>query len=92
MHILPKRFVRIRHYGFLTNRGKTTRINEIREGIGLEEMIQTVDVSVSIRILEKYGKDITQCQECETGKYELLFTKRFGKTTYSKAREVPLNL
>jgi hypothetical protein len=92
MHILPTRFVRIRHYGFLANRGKTTRINDIRESIGLKAMKQAVDIPVSIRLLEKYGKDVTQCEECEIGKYELLFTKRFGKTTYSKAREVPVNL
>jgi hypothetical protein len=92
MHILPTRFVRIRHYGFLANRGKTTRINDIRESIGLKAMKQAVDIPVSIRLLEKYGKDVTQCEECEIGKYELLFTKRFGKTTYSKSREVPVNL
>ncbi len=89
MHILPKRFVRIRHYGFLTNRGKATRINEIRENMGLESTAPRVEVPVAVRLLEKFGKDITQCQQCSTGKYELLFTKRFGKITYSRARASP---
>lgn len=88
MHILPKRFVRIRHYGFLTNRGKATRINEIRNSMGLEPVTVKVEVPVAVRLLEKFGKDITQCQQCKTGRYELLFTKRFGKITY-RARASP---
>ena len=29
-HILPKRFVKVRHYGLLQNHGKTKRLNIIR--------------------------------------------------------------
>jgi len=89
MHILPKRFVRIRHYGFLTNRGKVTRINEIRKNMGLEAVVLKVEIPVVIRLLEKFGTDITQCKECQTGSYELLFTKRFDKITYRRARASP---
>jgi hypothetical protein len=92
MHILPKRFVRIRHYGFLTNRGKATRLNELRKTMGLAETTASIEVPIAVRLLEKFGKDITQCEQCKTGKYELLFTKRFGKTTYRKPREVPATL
>jgi hypothetical protein len=88
-HILPKRFVRIRHYGFLTNRGKATRINEIRNSMGLESMTLNVEVPVAVKMLEKFGKDITQCQQCHTGRYELLFTKRFNKITYCRERPPP---
>jgi hypothetical protein len=89
-HILPKRFVRIRHYGFLTNRGKTTRLNELRISMNLESTPIRIEIPVAVRLLEKYGTDITKCPHCDTGKYELLFTKRFGKTTYSKPREIPV--
>jgi len=89
MHILPKRFVRIRHYGFLTNRGKATRINEIRVSMGLEPATPRVEVPVAVRLLEKFGKDITKCTKCLTGHYELLYTKRYGKITYSRARASP---
>lgn len=88
-HILPRRFVRIRHYGFLTNRGKRTRLIELRKNMGLAELPVRVEIPVAVRLLEKFGKDITQCEQCPTGKYELLFTKRFGKKTYSKARDGP---
>jgi hypothetical protein len=48
-----------------------------------------VEVPVAVRLLEKFGTDITQCKECTTGKYELIFTIHFGKKTYSKARDGP---
>ncbi|MDH5398776.1 MAG: IS91 family transposase [Cyclobacteriaceae bacterium] len=89
-HILPKRFVRIRHYGFLTNRGKVTRLNHIRKTMGLAQAKAPVEIPVAVRLLEKFGKDITRCTECETGRYELLFTKRFGKTTYRKPQKIPV--
>ena len=89
LHILPKGFVRIRHYGFLTNRGKAERINAIRENMDLAPAAPRVEVSVSVRLLEKFGKDITKCSKCLEGRYELLFTKRYGKITYSKARASP---
>lgn len=88
-HILPLRFVRIRHYGILTNRGKTTRLNAIRKNMGLEASKTKVEIPVAIRLLEKYGTDITRCQQCGTGSYELLFTKRFGKITYRSSGASP---
>ena len=88
-HILPKYFVRIRHYGFLTNRGKAERIDDIRKNMNLAPAAPKVEVSVAVRLLEKFGKDITKCSKCLTGRYELLFTKRYGKTTYSRARASP---
>lgn len=90
MHILPRRFVRIRHYGFLTNRGKHTRLNNIRETMGLAKVKAPVAIPVAVRLLEKFGKDIRQCTRCATGKYELLFTRRFGKTTYRKHQKIPV--
>ncbi len=63
MHILPKRFVRIRHFGYLTNRGKVTRINLIRKSIGLDPVTLRVEVPVAIKMLEKFGNDITKYQK-----------------------------
>ncbi len=91
-HILPLRFVRIRHYGLLANKGKKTRLQELRGSMGLEEMPPMVETSMAIRMLEKFGKDISKCQECNTGTYELLFTRRFGKTTYQKPLDAPATL
>ncbi len=34
LHVLPKSFMRIRHYGFLANRCRATKLTQIREAIG----------------------------------------------------------
>lgn len=88
-HILPRRFVRIRHYGLLTNRNKVSRINALREQLNLEPITVRVEVPVAIRLLEKFGRDITCCSKCGKGRYHLLFTKRFGKITYQSPKEPP---
>ncbi len=90
-HILPHRFVRIRHYGLLKNRGKATRIRQLRERMDWEQPTAKVKVPMAVRMIEKYGVDLTRCQQCDKGKYELLMTKHFGKVTYYRARDVPLD-
>ena len=72
MHILPKRFVKIRHYGLLQNHGKTKRLNSIRKQLKLAPLPPKVQVPVSVRMLEKYGKDITLCPKCNRGKLMLI--------------------
>lgn len=72
LHILPRRFVKIRHYGLLQNHGKTSRLNAIRKQLKLSPLPQRVQVPVSIRMLEKFGKDISLCPKCKTGKLELI--------------------
>jgi hypothetical protein len=72
LHILPKRFVKIRHYGLLQNHGKTTRLNKIRKQLKLQPLPPKVQIPVTVRMLEKYGKDITLCPKCKTGKLMLI--------------------
>jgi hypothetical protein len=72
LHILPRGFVKIRHYGLLQNHGKISRLNCIREQLNLSPLQQQVQIPVSILLLEKYGKDITLCPKCKTGKLELI--------------------
>lgn len=76
LHILPKRFVKIRHYGFLQNRNKHKRLSEIRKSLALEPLKPQVKIPVAQRMLEKYGKDIFKCPHCETGRLVLVKTIR----------------
>ena len=78
MHLLPRRFVKIRHYGLLQNHGKIKRLNSIRRQLHLQPLPAKVQVPVSQRMLEKYGKDITLCPKCNRGKLVLI------STTYAK--------
>jgi len=89
-HILPYRFVHIRHYGLLQNHGKTVRFYQLREEMDWGQPAPKVEVPIAIRMLEKYGRAVTKCCKCGQGRLELLITKRFGKVTYHRARDVPL--
>ena len=90
LHFLPKRFVRIRHYGLLRNRGKKERMQSLRKNIGLVELNYEVKLPMRIRLIENYGIDICQCKKCKTGSYELLMTKRGNKITYFRPRDGPV--
>ncbi len=80
LHILPKKFVKIRHYGFLRNRHKIVRINKIRESMGLGESLPKVQIPVAVRMLEKYGKDIGKCDCCDTGRWVVVLDTRVRRT------------
>lgn len=99
LHILPKRFVKIRHYGLLQNHGKIKRLNAIRAQLDLGALPPKVQIPVSQRMLEKYGKDITLCPKCNMGKLvwmcttyakndKCIFTKN---RTGAKENDVSLN-
>lgn len=69
LHILPDRFVRIRHYGLFANRHRARNLEHIRELLGAEnsagesakrEDWQTVFLRVT-------GRDPTLCPECGCG-------------------------
>jgi hypothetical protein len=66
MHILPKGFVKIRHYGLLANRNKKTKLKLCRKLTKSPsykpkfEGLNTVEI-LSILI----GKDVTLCPGCK---------------------------
>jgi len=72
LHILPKGFVKIRHYGLLQNHGKRKRLSKIRQQLKLSPLAPKVQVPVAVRMLEQYGKDITLCPKCNSGKLVLI--------------------
>jgi hypothetical protein len=67
-HILPRYFVKIRHYGYLRNRGKQERIKQILSSMALSERKPMPKLTVEQFMLEKYGTDIGRCQCCGEGR------------------------
>ena len=66
-HVLPNRFVRIRHYGFLANRARKEKLPRCRYLIAQapsQDMITAPDLSVS---LEPPGDDHQRCPVCDVG-------------------------
>ena len=71
LHSLPKRFVRIRHYGFLANRNRSTNLAAIRQLMGLSEPPEKPVAPVEVMMQQLTGIDITVCPCCKKGKMQL---------------------
>jgi hypothetical protein len=67
LHILPLRFVRIRHYGFLANRNRKANVSHIRLLLKLPPQSDHANASIEEMMLELTGVDIRRCPYCEEG-------------------------
>lgn len=71
MHILPKGFVKIRHYGILANRNKKTKLELCRQ-ITFSPIIkaQFKDLPIIEIVNIISGKDVLLCKACNEGKMQ----------------------
>lgn len=67
-HILPKGFTRIRHYGYLANRGKTARIESILASLKLPPPKPFITYNYATAMLLKFGVDVHLCKCCGIGR------------------------
>jgi hypothetical protein len=69
LHVLPPRFVRIRHYGFLANSVRKKRIALCRRLLGVPTVTAPLAPSESWEetLLRLTGKDVTCCPRCKAG-------------------------
>ena len=68
LHVPPKRFMRIRNYGFLANRCKKESLGKCRELLGLSfELPEKVEKSIQEMMLQLTGIDISRCPVCKKG-------------------------
>ena len=71
LHILPERFVRIRHYGILSNRNRYTKLNRCKTLMGVQEQHPPQDrLSLAWQELlyRLTGVDPTICPHCGKGR------------------------
>jgi len=61
LHSLPKRFVRIRHYGFLANRNHRANLKLIRKLLKVSVETAKSQSSLKQMMLKLTGTDITIC-------------------------------
>ena len=66
LHVLPSRFMRIRHFGFLANRRKKEALARSRELLGVPKKPENEEPKRTVRewMLALTGTDITQCPCC----------------------------
>ncbi len=75
MHVLPKGFVKIRHYGLLANRNKKTKLALSRELTGsptYQAMFEGLSTTEILSVLT--GKDVTLCPACGKGALKLSYS------------------
>ena len=70
-HILPARFVRIRHGGYLAHNGKNNRIAAILLQLELPKPMPKVIIPFSLQMLQRTGIDYSLCPKCKEGKMEI---------------------
>ena len=73
LHVLPKGFVRIRHFGLLASRSKKENIELIRTLLAVVAPLVRATVEVLREII---GVDITICPHCKAGAMKLKSSSR----------------
>ena len=74
MHVVPKGFVRIRHYGFLANRNRATKLARCRAIFRKSPPVKRIGKKTSwIEAFKKlHGYDPRRCKECLAGIMEIV--------------------
>jgi hypothetical protein len=72
LHILPSRFVKIRHYGLLANRGRDGRIERARQLIGETTPEASAPAARELPAEEKPAKPQLTCENCGSTRMRLL--------------------
>jgi hypothetical protein len=67
MHILPKKFVKIRHFGLLANRNKTIKLRKLQANMSFKIKSQFKDMKTVEIINLIIGRDVTRCPCCGKG-------------------------
>jgi len=71
-HILPQRFTKIRTYGYLANRNRHRRINEVLKKMNLPLHKGLIKIPLPLRMMERFGIDVTECSCCRNRTLQLV--------------------
>ena len=71
-HILPSGFVRIRHYGILSSRNKSVKLNHARTYFGLEQWEKPEKVAWQQVAQERMNFIPEQCPRCKEGVMQVI--------------------
>jgi len=68
LHVLPKRFVRIRHYGLLANRHRAEKLARCRDLLEVPQPKERARECVKEKLHRLTGIDPLRCPACEQGR------------------------
>jgi len=89
MHVLPRKFVKIRHYGILSNRNRSTKLQKCKELTGaVQNKNQDLEVKLTAAelLFKLTGIDINICSCC--GKGEMVTKEKLNRQNYSPPGEI----
>ncbi len=66
-HILPRGFMKIRYYGWLSSAKRKTTLPAIRAALNVPHLQPEPDQPLAERIFQRTGVDITLCPRCHKG-------------------------
>jgi hypothetical protein len=66
-HILPKGFIKIRHYGLFSTRTKRVKLALVAKALGQHPMPKPPKRTIAEVILQTTGQNIYSCPDCKTG-------------------------
>lgn len=66
-HILPKGFIKIRHYGIFSSRVKKQKLALVRKALNQPQKENKRKLTLAEVILKTTGTDITRCTSCKRG-------------------------
>jgi hypothetical protein len=72
LHILPKGFVRIRHYGLLANRNRKEKIGQCRSLLKAPAPEEPAQQTRREKLLELISVDIERCPACREGRMTIV--------------------
>ena len=70
-HILPKGFTKIRSYGYLSNRNRLQRINQVLSNLKLPLHKGLIKIPLEVYLMEKHNINVKQCPCCKKETMEL---------------------
>jgi hypothetical protein len=84
LHFLPQNFMRIRSYGFLSNRSKKEDLKRCRELLKIKDQPQKQKKKNTVELIkEVMGIDMTKCPHCKKGTMKLIKEVEPIKKEYS---------
>ena len=81
LHVLPGGLVRIRHFGFLANRGRTGKLARCRALLAARPSATPAPPEPVAALMRRLtGVDITQCPVCHAGRLRIVTVFRPGQS------------
>jgi len=87
LHVLPKRFVRIRHYGLLAGRNVGTKLAHCRQLLGVPDVEQPVERAWLDKLRQWTEQDGSRCPRCQGP-----LTRQPLEATMTAAAPMPLTV